>query len=78
MVLEPQRFGWRNTRYGQAWPRSVRAYAFPRIGAVSVSDVTTADVLAVLTPIWHDKPETARRGRPTAGHHRCGSEVEVS
>ena len=49
------------------WPRSLRAYAFPRIGAVPVSDVTTADVLAILTPIWHDKPETARRVRQRIG-----------
>ena len=29
--------------------------------------VTTADVLAILTPIWHDKPETARRVRQRLG-----------
>ena len=51
----------------QDWPRSLRAYAFPRIGAVAVSEVTTADVLAILTPIWHDKPETARRVRQRIG-----------
>ena len=28
-------------RYGLAWPRSLRAYAFRRIGALPVSDVTT-------------------------------------
>ena len=61
VVLEQQRPGWRHARYAQDWPRSLRAYAFPRIGAMPVSDVTTADVLAILTPIWHDKPETARR-----------------
>ena len=32
-----------------------------------VSEVTTADVLAILTPIWHDKPETARRVRQRIG-----------
>ena len=32
-----------------------------------MSDVTTAAVLAVLTPIWHDKPETARRVRQRIG-----------
>ena len=32
-----------------------------------MSDVTTADVLAVLTPIWHDKPETAGRVRQWIG-----------
>ena len=66
-VLEQQRPGWRNARYGQAWPRSLRVYAFPRIGTMPVSDVTTADVLAILTPIWHDKPETARRVRQRIG-----------
>ena len=66
-VLEQQRPGWRNAKHARDWPRSLRAYAFPRIGAMPVSEVTTADVLAVLTPIWHDKPETARRVRQRIG-----------
>ena len=53
--------------YGQAWPRSLRAYAFARIGAMPVSEVTTADVLAILTPIWHEKSQTARRVRQRIG-----------
>ena len=32
-----------------------------------MSEVATADVLAILTPIWHDKPETARRVRQRIG-----------
>ena len=32
-----------------------------------VSEVSTADVLTVLTAIWHDKPETARRVRQRIG-----------
>ncbi len=66
-VLAQQRPGWRNAKHARDWPRSLRAYAFPRIGAMPVSEVTTADVLAVLTPIWHDKPETARRVRQRIG-----------
>ena len=66
-VLEQQRPGWRNAKHARDWPRSLRAYAFPRIGALPVSAVTTADVLAILTPIWHDKPETARRVRQRIG-----------
>ena len=66
-VLEQQRFGWRNAKHALDWPRSLRAYAFPRIGAVPVSAVTTADVLAILTPIWHTKPATARRVRQRIG-----------
>ena len=37
------------------------AYVFPKIGNVPVADVTHADVLAVLQPVWFDKPETAKR-----------------
>ena len=66
-VLAQQRPGWRNAKHARDWPRSLRAYAFPRIGAMPVSAVTTADVLAILTPIWHDKPETARRVRQRIG-----------
>ena len=36
---------------------------FPRIGKVPVSEVTSADVLEILTPLWHRKAETARRVR---------------
>ena len=62
-VLAQQRPGWRNAKYPQDWTRSLRAYAFPRIGALPVSAVTTADVLAILTPIWHEKAQTAQRVR---------------
>ena len=53
----------RNAKYALDWPRSLRGYAFPRIGALPVSAVTTADVLAILTPIWHEKAQTAQRVR---------------
>jgi integrase len=36
-------------------------YVFPRIGNMPVAEVRHADVLAVLEPIWFDKPETAKR-----------------
>ena len=62
-VLAQQRPGWRNAKYGRDWPRSLRAYTFPRIGGMPVSAVTTADVLAILTPIWHEKSQTAQRVR---------------
>ena len=66
-VLDQQRPGWRNAKHALDWPRSLRAYAFPRIGAAPISEVTTADVLAILTPIWHTKPATARRVRQRIG-----------
>ena len=62
-VLEQKRAGWRNGRHPQSWWTSLERYAFPRIGARPVSDVTSAEVLEVLTPVWHVKAQTARRVR---------------
>ena len=62
-VLEQKQDGWREGRHAQSWWMSLERYAFPRIGARPVSDVTGAEVLDVLTPIWHRKPPTARRVR---------------
>ena len=62
-VLEQKRAGWRNGRHPQSWWTSLERYAFPRIGARPVSDVTSAEVLDILTPIWHVKAQTARRVR---------------
>ena len=55
--------GWRNPKHAAQWIATLREYAFPCFGSRPVSAITTADVLAALMPIWHDKPETARRVR---------------
>ena len=62
-VLEQKRGGWRGRWHAQNWWRSMERYAFPRIGTRPVSEVNTADVLEILTPIWHVKAETARAVR---------------
>ena len=62
-VLEQKRAGWRNGRHPQSWWTSLERYAFPRIGERPVSAVTSAEVLEILTPIWHAKAQTARRVR---------------
>ena len=38
-------------------------HVLPRIGAIPVADVTTADMLLVLQPLWRKRPETALRVR---------------
>ena len=59
---------WRDGGKTRAqWQASLRDYAMPRLGRLHVSAVTTADVMAVLLPIWHDKRETARRVRQQIG-----------
>ena len=62
-VVERKRAGWRGRRQPQAWLNSLERYAFPRIGSRPISEVDSADVLEVLTPIWHSKIQTARAVR---------------
>ena len=59
-VLEQKQAGWRSKRHGRDWMSSLDRYAFPRIGKLRVSEVTSADVLEILSPIWHTKPATAQ------------------
>ena len=66
-VLKRKAPGWRNAKHAKQWKATLEQYVYPRIGQRPVSEVTAADVLAVLNPIWHNKPETARRVRQRIG-----------
>ena len=60
--------GWKDGgKSASQWRASLRDYAMPRLGKLRVSDISTADVMAVLLPIWNEKPETARRVRQRIG-----------
>ena len=52
---------WKNGKHTDQWINTLRSYAFPVIGNLRLDRITRRDVLAVLTPIWTTKPETARR-----------------
>jgi hypothetical protein len=52
---------WRNPKHAAQWINTLTEYAFPHIGGMSVDRVESRDILQVLSPIWIDKPETARR-----------------
>lgn len=58
---------WRNAKHGAQFIATLDTYAFPRMGSTRMTDVTSADVLAVLSPIWTEKPETARRVKQRIG-----------
>ncbi len=68
----------RNEKYAKQWLGTLRDYAFPTIGARPVHTITQSDILRVLSPIWAEKPKTARMIRQrlrtvlnwarTAGH----------
>ncbi|WP_420449984.1 tyrosine-type recombinase/integrase [Candidatus Palauibacter sp.] len=59
-VLKQKQAGWRSKQHGKDWLSTLKRYAFPRIGQIAVSEVATADVLEILTPIWHTKGSTAQ------------------
>ncbi len=54
---------WTNKTHATQWLSTVTTYAFPFIGDYSLEDVSTNDVLEILTPIWGKKHETAIRLR---------------
>ena len=58
-VVEQKRGGWRSPRQAADWFHGFERHVFPRMGSRPVSEVSTADVLVVLTPLWHVKTRTA-------------------
>lgn len=50
-----------NAKHLKQWSSTMETYVFPTIGSTPVAEVSTAQVLKVLTPIWFTKPETAKR-----------------
>ena len=62
-VYEMNRPSWRNKKHSAQFISSLKAYAFPEIGKMKVNTIETNDILAILTPIWVAKAETASRVR---------------
>ncbi|GAM99127.1 integrase [alpha proteobacterium U9-1i] len=66
--LEAKRADWTSKKHAKIWLSTLDDYAFSKIGGLPVSHLDTtrqgvAYIKAVLTPIWREKPETARRVR---------------
>ena len=68
-VIEIHRDSWRDGRSEKQWRASLRDYAMPKLGKMSVDRITTADVLGVLMhdQFWNTKRETAKRTRQRIG-----------
>lgn len=62
-TIAAKRPEWRNAKHAQQWENTLATYAYPRIGNMPVDQIEEPDVLGCLTPIWNDKPETAKRTR---------------
>ena len=66
-VFELRKGGWKGTKHAKDWAESMERHALPRLGERGVDEISTEDVLAVLSPIWHSKPTTAKRVRQRIG-----------
>jgi integrase len=54
---------WKNVKHAAAWLATLVDYVFPHFGNRRIDEVSSADVLRALSPIWLTRPETARRVR---------------
>ena len=61
--IEFRRPTWSNEKHVAQWESTLARYAGPVIGQLPIDEITTAHVMAVLTPIWTEKHETASRVR---------------
>lgn len=61
--IDSHKIGWKNPKHEMYWRNTLETYAYPVIGDLSVQDVDTGLVLAVIEPIWAAKTETASRVR---------------
>ena len=56
--------GWKDGGLPERdWRATLRNYAMPRLGDMQLDRIKTADVMAVLLPIWNEKRVTAKRVR---------------
>jgi integrase len=61
--IEAHQSEWKNPKHAQQWTNTLNQYAYPVLGDLPASEIDEALVLNVLTPIWNDKTETAKRLR---------------
>ena len=62
-VIDANRGRWRGGKTEAGWKGQMTRYAYPVMAEVPLDQITQADVLACLKPIWSEKPETARKLR---------------
>ena len=67
-VIDTHRQGWKEGgKSEENWRSSLQRFAYPYIGSMPVDEITSADLVRVLLPIWHEKRETARKVKTRMG-----------
>ncbi len=62
-TFEANRARWRNNKTTSNWLRGMAKRVLPVLGEMRVDAIGREDVRRILTPIWTDKPEIARKLR---------------
>ncbi|MGJ7456966.1 tyrosine-type recombinase/integrase [Halomonas sp. RA08-2] len=62
-VIEKKQEEASNPKHAQQWANTLKTYAFPVLGKMSVKDIELSHVIKVLEPEWTTKTETMTRVR---------------
>ena len=52
---------WKNKKHSDQWISSLERHVFPLISDTPISEVTSSDILRVLSPIWVEKSDILPR-----------------
>lgn len=68
-VIAVHRPTWKDggERNAEDWRSTLGVHAYPRLGRMRLDEIAPRDVLAVLAPIWTEKPGAARKVRQRIG-----------
>jgi integrase len=61
--IKTKRAEWTNQKHGDQWEYTLKEFAYPIVGEKYLDEISTEDILAILSPIWANKTETASRLR---------------
>lgn len=60
-LIKAQSPAWTSTKTLASWRLTLDKHGYPVLGDLPVADITRADVVRALTPIWTSQPPTARK-----------------
>lgn len=60
-LIKAQSPAWTSTKTLASWRLTFDKHGYPALGDMPVADITRADVVRALTPIWTRQPPTARK-----------------
>ena len=63
LCINSKKSEWKNVKHTQQWSNTLKTYAYPVFGNLSLSVLNTDLVLKAIEPIWISKAETASRVR---------------